>query len=103
VADTNVYISNMSGTLPTKVEILLDAVLQWRCSVCVAEITAGVAHHDHAAGNWRRVRRQYGILLGSIPDTRLLLPDARTWHSRGQFLARLPALRDPSHIIARNA
>ena len=83
VPDTNVYISNMSGTLPTKVEILLDAALQWHCSVCVAEITAGVARYDPAAGNWRRVRRQYGILLGSIPDTRLLVPDAETWHLAG--------------------
>ena len=83
VPDTNVYIRNMSGTLPAAVEILLDTALQWHCSVCVAEITAGIAQYDPAARNWRRVRRQYGILLGSIPDTRLLLPDAQTWHLAG--------------------
>jgi len=73
----------MGGTLPAAVEILLDTALQWHCSVCVAEITAGIAHYDPAASNWRRVRRQYGILLGSIPDTRLLVPDAETWHLAG--------------------
>jgi predicted nucleic acid-binding protein len=81
--DTNVYIRNMSGTLPTDVASLLDDALQWHCSVCVAEITAGIAHYNPAAANWRRVRRQYGILLGSIPDTRLLVPDAETWHLAG--------------------
>ncbi len=83
VPDTNVYIRNMSGTLPADVEVLLDHALQWHCSVCVAEITAGIAQYDPAASNWRRVRRQYGILLGAIPDTRLLVPDAETWHHAG--------------------
>ena len=63
--------------------MLLDTALQWHCSVCIAEITAGVAHYDPAASNWRHVRRQYGILLGWIPDTRLLVPDAQSWHLAG--------------------
>jgi predicted nucleic acid-binding protein len=93
VPDTNVYIRNMSGTLPAAVEVLLDNALQWHCSVCIAEITAGIAHydpgardpgaHDPGAHDWRHVRRQYGILLGSIPDTRLLVPDGETWHLAG--------------------
>ena len=87
--DTNVYISNMSGTLPAAVEIMLDNALQWHCSVCVAEITAGIAHYDPAASNWRGVRRQYGILLGAIPDTRLLVPDADTWHLAGVIAGTL--------------
>jgi predicted nucleic acid-binding protein len=83
IPDTNVYIRNMSGTLPPGVEALLDNALQWHCSVCIAEITAGIAHYDPAASNWRRVRTQYGVLLRSIPDTRLLVPDAETWHLAG--------------------
>ncbi len=83
VPDTNVYIRKMGGTLPADVEMLLDTALQWHCSVCIAEITAGVAHYDPAASNWRHVRRQYGILLGWIPDTRLLVPDAQSWHLAG--------------------
>ena len=78
--DANVYIRNMSGTLPTGIEPLLDNALQWHCSVCIAEIAAGIAHYDPTAASWRRVRRQYGILLRSIPDTRLLVPNAETWH-----------------------
>jgi predicted nucleic acid-binding protein len=81
--DTNVYIRNMSGTLPAGVELLLDNALQWHCSVCVGEITAGIANYSPAARNWRRVRRQYGVLLGSIPDTRMLVPDAETWYLAG--------------------
>ena len=89
VPDTNVYIRNMSGTLPTGVEDLLDSALRWHCSVCIAEIAAGIAHYDPTAAGWRRVRRQYGILLRSIPDTRLLVPDAETWHLAGMISGTL--------------
>jgi len=85
VPDTNVYFRNMSGTLPSAVEVLIDNALLWHCLVCVAEITAGIAHYHPAAGNWRRMRRQYGILLRAIPDTRLLVPDAETWHLAGMI------------------
>jgi predicted nucleic acid-binding protein len=87
--DTNVYIRKMGGTLPAEIETLLDNALQWHCSVCVAEITAGIAQYDPAASNWRRVRRQYGLLLGSIPDQRLLVPDADTWHLAGAISGTL--------------
>jgi len=87
--DTNVYIRNMGGTLPGEVVRLLDNALQWHCAVCIAEITAGIANYDPAARNGRRVRRQYGILLGSIPDTRLLVPDAETWYLAGMISGTL--------------
>jgi predicted nucleic acid-binding protein len=87
--DTNVCIRNMAGTLPADIEVLLDNALQWHCSVCIAEITAGIAHYDPAASNWRRVRQQYGILLRSIPDTRLVVPDAETWHLAGAIAGTL--------------
>jgi predicted nucleic acid-binding protein len=87
--DTNVYIRNMSGNLPVDVALLLDHALQWHCSVCVAEITAGIAYYDPAVANWRRVRRQYSILLGAIPDTQLLVPDAETWHLTGVIAGTL--------------
>ncbi len=35
------------------------------------------------------MRRQYGILLGSIPETRLLVPDAETWHLAGMIAGTL--------------
>jgi hypothetical protein len=89
VPDTNAYIQNMGGTLPTGVEVLLDNALQWHCSVRIAEIAAGIAHYDPAADSWRRVRQQYGILLRSIPDTRLLVPDAETWHFAGMIFGIL--------------
>jgi predicted nucleic acid-binding protein len=93
VPDTNVYIRNMGGTLPAGVETLLDNALQWHCSVCIAEITAGIANYDPAASNWRRVRRQYTILLGSIPDTRLLVPDAESWHLAGVISGTLARIQ----------
>ena len=89
VPDTNVYTRNMSGALPAEVEILLDNALQWHCSVCIAEITAGIAHYDPNARDWRRVKRQYGFLLAAIPDTRLLTPDAETWNLAGAIAGTL--------------
>lgn len=96
VPDTNVTIRNMSGSMPAEVETLIDSALMGHCSVCISEITAGIAQYDPAAREWRRVRRQYGILLGSIPDTRLLVPDAETWHLAGVIsgtLARTQGLQ----------
>ena len=89
VPDTNVYIRNMAGTLPGAVEGLLDTAPQWHCLVCVAEITAGIAHYNPASPQWRRVRRQYGILLEAIPDTRLLVPDSQSWHLAGVIAGTL--------------
>ncbi len=46
----------------------------------------------------RRVRRQYGILLGARPDTRLLVPDAETCHLAGMIagtLTRTQGFRPP--------
>lgn len=79
----------MSGTLPPHVEDLLDTALLWHCSVCIAEITAGIGNYDPAAARWRRTRRQYGILLRSIPETRLLVPDANSWHLAGMISGML--------------
>ena len=73
----------MGGSLPAEVENLLDSALMWHCSVCIAELTVGIANYDPGAREARRVRRQYGILLDAIPNTRLLVPDADTWHLAG--------------------
>jgi predicted nucleic acid-binding protein len=90
--DTNVYIHNVAGTLPAPVAELLDNALLWHCSVCLAEITAGLAHYDPAARNWRRVKRQYAAIFAAIPDSRIVTPDDATWHLAGTvagILARI--------------
>jgi predicted nucleic acid-binding protein len=81
--DTNVYIHNFAGTLPGPAAGLLDRALQWHCSVCLGEITAGLGHYDPAARDWKLLRQRYATLFAAIPDTRLLVPDDGVWHLAG--------------------
>lgn len=87
--DTNVYIHNVAGTLPTSVAELLDNALLWHCSVCLAEITAGIAHYDPAARDWRRVKRRYSAIFAAIPDSRIVTPDDATWQLAGLIAGTL--------------
>jgi hypothetical protein len=43
VPDTGVTIKNMADSLPVAIDTLVDNVLRWHRSVCVAEIKAGTA------------------------------------------------------------
>ena len=61
----------------------MDQALQWHCSVCLGEITAGIANYSPAAPNWRNVTDTYAEVLGAIPDSRVLVPDAEVWLSAG--------------------
>lgn len=77
VADTNVYIHNAAGRLSPAVEALLDRAILFHCSVCVAEIATGVANGDPSHPGWNSNRAIYAEVLGAIPATRLLTPDAQ--------------------------
>jgi predicted nucleic acid-binding protein len=83
VADTNVYIHNAAGRLPPAVEALLDRTILFHCSVCVGEIATGVANGDPTHPGWKDTRADYAEVLGSIPATRLLTPDAQVWTDAG--------------------
>lgn len=83
VADTNVYINDVAGRLPAQIETLLDRTILFHCSVCVGEITTGVANSDPTRAGWRAIRNVYSELLGAIPETRLLTPDAQVWADAG--------------------
>ena len=89
VPDTTVYIHNAAGTLPGDATALLDGGLQWHCSVCLAEITAGVANLDPQAAGWDRIKDAYAEVLGAIPDSRILVPDAATWLAAGLLTGTL--------------
>lgn len=83
VADTNVYINDAAGRLPAHVAALLDRTILFHCSVCVGEIATGVANGDPTHTGWKDTRAVYAEVLGSIPDTRLLTPDAQVWTDAG--------------------
>lgn len=75
MVDTNVYINNAAGRLPPGVEAALDRAVLFHCSVCVAEIAAGVANANPSHKGWKNTRAVYGEVLVAIPATRLLTPD----------------------------
>ncbi len=81
--DTNVYIKSAAGTLPDAVVSLIDRGLLFHCSVCIGEITTGVANTDPARAGWKAIRDHYAALITRIPETRLLTPDAKIWAEAG--------------------
>lgn len=89
VPDTNVYINDAAGRLPTGVEELLDRALLFHCSVCIAELATGVANGDPAYPRWKAARDHYAELAAAIPPSRLLVPDAEVWADAGVIAGTL--------------
>ncbi|MGK9051972.1 type II toxin-antitoxin system VapC family toxin [Neorhizobium petrolearium] len=87
--DTNVYIRSGTNTLPESIEELLDSSLLFHCSVCVAELTTGVANADPRHSEWRRIRDYYATVLNGIPAVRLLTPDPQIWTEAGLIAGTL--------------
>lgn len=89
VLDTNVYIQSAAGTLPADAALLVDNGLLFHCSVCIAELTAGVANSDQSHANWPRIREHYRTLIASFPATRILTPDSQIWAEAGVIAGTL--------------
>jgi predicted nucleic acid-binding protein len=89
VLDTNVYIQSAAGTLPAAAAALVDRGLLFHCSVCVSELTAGVANADPSRMAWAAIRDYYGALIGTFAPTRLLTPDPQIWAEAGLIAGTL--------------
>lgn len=87
--DTNVYIHSAAGTLPAAAALLVDRGLLFHCSVCISELTTGVGNADPAHAGWRKLRNHYRDLIATIPETRLLTPDAAIWAEAGLIAGTL--------------
>jgi len=83
VLDTNVYIHEAAGTLPPAGQRFIDHGLLFHCSVCLAELTLGVANAPPSRPDWTRLRDHYVNLAAAIPGNRLLTPDAATCAEAG--------------------
>lgn len=81
--DTNIYVLNASGRLPTAVARILDSHLLFHCATCVGELLTGVAGYSPSAVGWRALRDHYQRLIDAIPSTRLLTPDEDVWAEAG--------------------
>jgi len=89
VLDTNVYIKSAAGTLPTAAEALIDRSLLFHCSVCVAELTTGLANAKPSHAGWKVMRRHYNALIATFPPTRVLTPDPQIWAEAGLIAGTL--------------
>lgn len=87
--DTNVYIRSAAGTLPAAAAELVDSGQLFHCSVCIAELATGVPNANPSHSGWKTLRNHYRDLIGSIPATRLLTPDAQTWAEAGLIAGTL--------------
>jgi predicted nucleic acid-binding protein len=89
VLDTNAYIQSAAGTLPAAATVLMDRGLLFHCSVCVAELTTGVANANPKHAAWTALSDHYRDLIATIPPTRLLTPDPEIWAEAGLIAGTL--------------
>jgi hypothetical protein len=83
VPDTNIYIMDAAGSLPSAATIIVDQGLMFHCAVCLAELSVGVGNYPPKAADWQAIVDHYVALFASIPANRLLVPDAQTWADAG--------------------
>lgn len=89
LVDTNVYIRSAAGTLPSAAELLVDRGLLFHCSVCIGELSTGVANADPSHTGWKALRDYYAGAVAAIPATRLLTPDPDIWTEAGLIAGTL--------------
>lgn len=89
VLDTNVYIHWAAGRLDQRLRDLIDRTLLFHCSVALAELATGVANADQGRPGWPAVRDHYATLFASVPESRLLTPEAQVWADAGLIAGTL--------------
>lgn len=87
--DTNVYIRNAAGTLPPPAAALVDRGMLFHCSVCIAELAAGVANANPRRPAWKAIRDYYAGLIATFSPTRVLAPDPQIWAEAGLIAGTL--------------
>lgn len=87
--DTNIYIARAAGRLAAPLRDVIDQALLFHCSVALGELATGVGNADPTHPRWRALRDHYVELLATVPDTRLLTPDAQIWADAGVIAGTL--------------
>jgi predicted nucleic acid-binding protein len=87
--DTNVYIYAAGGKLSADAQSVLEQCISFHSSVCIAELTTGVANANPAHARWVAKRDHYFELIRTIPEHRLLIPDHEIWAEAGLIAGTL--------------
>lgn len=83
IVDTNVYIEQAAGRLPSTVLTLISRSLIVHCTVCLGELGTGVGNADPAHPTWPALRDHYQTLFTRVPASRILTPDPDIWIEAG--------------------
>ena len=75
--------------LSTAAASLVDRALLFHCTVCVAELTTGVANAEPSHKTWEKLRNHYAALFATFPAGRLLTPDPDVWAEAGLIAGTL--------------
>ena len=87
--DKGVYIAEAAGNLTPEQRERLVRVERHHCTVCLGEITVGLANRDASAAGWPSERRYWEGLFAKLPRTRTYAPDAETWAAAGLLAGTL--------------
>jgi len=87
--DTGIYIAEAAGTLAPEQRARLARVERHHCTVCLGEITVGLANRDVSAASWPAERQYWEGLFAKLPRTRTYAPDAETWAAAGLLAGTL--------------
>ena len=77
------YIRLAADTLSPEAERLVGGGLLFHSSICLSELSTGVANADPTHRGWWALKTFYADLFDRIPDSRLLTPDAAVWIEAG--------------------
>jgi predicted nucleic acid-binding protein len=91
--DTNIYIMEAAGELPPPVAELLERATLYHSTVCLAEITVGLANSDVTAATWPAEREYWSGLFDRLPKARTKAPDAEVWAAAGITAGTLTRLQ----------
>ena len=105
VLDTNVYINNYAGRLPSGAAALFDSALRYHSSVCLGELAVGLAKRAQGTAELAKGRAHYTRVLAGIPKGRVLMPTPDIWTAAGLIagtLARTQGLQPHQHRAMLN-
>lgn len=103
--DTTVYIDELQGALPPKVEIALRLTAVWHSTVTESELIALTGLLDPNHSNTRIAVQQVTASIERRPAHRIINPDREVWREAGilvSLLARLQNYGKPERRRAMN-
>ncbi|MDX2103482.1 MAG: type II toxin-antitoxin system VapC family toxin [Alphaproteobacteria bacterium] len=91
--DTNVYTYMISKKVPGDFLSVIEKSLLYHCSVCLGELSLGLAH-DPDFGRFRKTVKALHGVTKNIPKNRLYVPDKEIWLKAGIIAGKLARIQN---------